>query len=121
MAEPRKKRQLPRKVQQAINGELSNPQLAEVSAHFFQIAGGTREIARMLYLEYQNAKDGSLLRQRVLEMILRVARFANEQQAPAADLALLSDEDLEKNACDLLLSFSPPQPTVESPPQTKEA
>ena len=112
---PRKKTQLPFKVQQAIRGELSSPQLAEVSAHFFQIAGGTRSIARLLYNEYKKAKEGSLLRQRVLEMILRVAKFANEQQKPLADLALMSDEDLEKNASDLLLSFSPPQPTE---PQT---
>jgi hypothetical protein len=89
-----KKQNVPPAVKEAIRGRLKDPQLAEVAAHFFAQAGGPREVAKMLFLEFTKAKEGSVVRQRILDMILRVTRFANEKNAPRDDMGMLSEEDL---------------------------
>lgn len=83
-------------LQKAVHGEISDPQLAELVSHFFSIAGGPRQVARMLWDEYQVAKAGSLIRNRILDMILRVTRYANEKAPPVNDLGMLSEKDLDQ-------------------------
>lgn len=91
-----KKQNVPESVKEAIRGRLKDPQLAEVAAHFFAQVGGPRQVAKMLVGEFQTAKQGSVVRQRILDMILRVTRFANEKNAPRDDLGMLSEEDLAR-------------------------
>jgi hypothetical protein len=91
-----KKQNVPPAVKEAIRGRLKDPQLAEVAAHFFAHAGGPRQVAKMLFQEFNRAKEGSVVRQRILDMILRVTRFANEKNAPRDDTGMLSDQDLAR-------------------------
>lgn len=91
-----KMQNVPPAVKQAISGRLKDPQLAEVAAHFFAQAGGPRQVAKMLYHEFRKAKQGSVVRQRILDMILRVTRFANEKNGPRDDMGMLSEGDLER-------------------------
>ena len=101
-------------LRKAIRGELKEPQLAEISAHFFQMAGGPRKVALMLFTEYLAAKRGSMIRQRILDMILRTTKYANDKGG-GSDLSLLSDDDLEK---ELILALDSVQ-TAEKPPDAE--
>ena len=89
-------------VHKAIKNEVAEPQLAEVVGHFFQVAGGARKVAEMLYTEYNAAKQGSLIRQRILESVLRTTKYVNDKTGPVEDTGLMSEEDLERAAAALL-------------------
>jgi hypothetical protein len=91
-----KRQNVPASVKEAIRGRLKDPQLAEVAAHFFAHAGGPRQVSKMLFDEFVAAKQGSVVRQRILDMILRVTRFANEKNAPRDDLGMLTEDDLQR-------------------------
>lgn len=99
------KRRLPPAIRKAIEGEIKEPQLAELSAHFFHAAGGPKAVAKMLFDEFAHANPGSQIRQRILDMILRVTRFANQQSGPVDDLGILTDEDLEREVVRVLDQF----------------
>lgn len=102
---PRDKR-LPRHIQdalkeQALRGNIREPDLAKMFAHFFDICGGERSVATLLYGEFTNAKEGSMTRQRLLDMIVRgLARLASKQTEDD-DLGVLSEEDLERELLEL--------------------
>jgi len=93
---------VPDRVRRAIAGDDRDPQLAELVNWFFKVAGGPRQVARLMYEEYAAARPGSLIRQRLLETILRALRVVNEKEAPAAELGLLTEEDLAAEAAELL-------------------
>jgi hypothetical protein len=69
--------------------------LADVVERFIRRVGGADGLAKMLYDEYQEAKPGSLLRQRILDMALR-AWGKVEGARGADDLGMLDDADLER-------------------------
>lgn len=98
MAKP--KREVPASVKKvmraATRGETLDPQLADLASHFFHQAGGPRAVAQLLYKEYLRAREGSVVRQRILEMVLRCVRFANEQNPRRANLEDLDDADLDR-------------------------
>jgi hypothetical protein len=51
----------------------------------------------MLFEEYHAAKPGSLIRQRILETILRCLGKVNDKRGPSVgDLGLLNEEDLDR-------------------------
>lgn len=80
---------------EAVKGRVSEPRLAEVSSHFFNLAGGPKMVAKLLYEEFVASKAGSITRQRILDMILRMTKFANERSgADLDDLSQLSETDL---------------------------
>src|SRR5262249_30212549 len=64
------------KVKTAISRgpRLREPQLAELAGHFFRVAGGPRQVAQMLYDEFMHGRPGSLVRQRILDMVLRAVK-----------------------------------------------
>lgn len=95
MATPKRKR-IPESVQKALKEGLREPQLAEISAYFFQAAGGTRAVAKMLWDEFNASAPGSLMRQRILDLVLKATKFANEKSGVVDDLGMLSQEDLER-------------------------
>lgn len=90
-----KKQKVPPRVKDAIRGEFKEPSLADLASHFFACAGGTKAVARMLFDEFAAAKQGSIIRQRILEMVLRVTKAADDKMGPAADLGMLTEADLE--------------------------
>jgi hypothetical protein len=70
--------------------------LAGVVERFVRLNGGTDGLAKMLTLEYAEAKPGSLLRQRILDMILRCWKYLDEKTGHIEELGILSDEDLDR-------------------------
>lgn len=77
-----------------LEKEVEGPRYEDLSAHFFSAAGGTRAIAKMLYDEFTAARQGSMIRQRILDMVLRSAKYASEK-SPAVDVGMMTDADLE--------------------------
>lgn len=89
------KQKVPDFARKALKGDSDAPDLAELAAHFFNIVGGVRAMAKMLHDELHAAKTGSMTRAKILDMIIRVT--ANTQdKTKKDDLALLTEEDLEK-------------------------
>lgn len=82
--------------QKLIREGLQDPQLAELSAHFIAHAGGMSGLAKLLYTEFIAANSGGLMRQRILEMVLRATKFANERAPKVDDVQDLTDDDLER-------------------------
>jgi hypothetical protein len=70
------------------------PTVEEFLEHFFRAAGGPKLVAKMLFTEFQSAKPGSMLRTRVLEMVVRALRY-NEGKDKTVEMGLLSDDDLD--------------------------
>ncbi len=81
--------------------------LAGVVEKFIRLSGGANGIAKMLHTEYHAAKEGSLLRQRVLDMILKTWKYVDESQGQLDDLGSLDDEDLERILKDRLQGLGP--------------
>lgn len=89
----------------ALKGNFQEPQLAELAAHFFHAAGGMEKMAKLLYQEFLGAKEGGLMRQRILNMVLMAVKFANERNPGHDDLGLLSEEDLEREGAKVFENF----------------
>lgn len=70
------------------------PTVEEFLEHFFNAAGGPKLVAKMLYTEFLSARPGSMLRTRVLEMIVRALKY-NEGKDKTVEMGLLDDNDLE--------------------------
>ena len=88
--------------QQAVKGEIKQPDLARLTAAFFERAGGERNVANFLYEEFAASPPGGIVRQRILDMILRHLKWVNEKNAPVDDLGTLSDEDLDRELAQLI-------------------
>lgn len=91
---------------QTVTGEIRQPDLAKLVTHFFHQAGGEREVAKMLYREFVDAQEGSIVRQRILDMVLRALKFTNEQDPPEDDLGILSDADLDRELNEIVGELS---------------
>ena len=84
------------RVLQAARECVKDPQVSEMASHFIHLVGGTQGFARKMLTEYNAAKAGSVARMRILDLILRATKFANEAAGFAKDLGLLSEQDLER-------------------------
>lgn len=100
---PKQGKTVPASMKQAIEtvvgsakGALGIPHLSELAEHFIRLRGGPYNVAKMLSQEWDTAPAGGVVRQRILEMLLRVWKSSDEQQKVIEDLGLLSEEDLEK-------------------------
>lgn len=85
-----------RKLKDLVGAPPPRPSLESFLDHFFQIAGGPRKVAKMLYDEWNSAAPGSLMRTRIGETILRNLKAADSRAKPMDDLGILSDEDIER-------------------------
>lgn len=92
---------IPEHVKSALLGELKQPDLAELVAYFFKAAGGVKAVATLLYEEFVAAKPGSLIRQRIMELVLRNARHVSERLSPD-DMGMLSEADLDSEILRLI-------------------
>ena len=91
MATSRRKR-VPKGIQQAlkrqaIKGEIRQPDLAKLVAHFFKNAGGEGAVAKMLYDEFVAAPPGGIARQRIMDMQDTMGQM-REGTAPPATVIL---------------------------------
>lgn len=91
-----KARKLPAAVRQALAKGASIPQVGELVSHFVALAGGTQTLAKMMLEEFLAAKAGSIIRQRILDTILRLASGLNSEMGNVDDMDLLATEDLER-------------------------
>lgn len=99
---PSKKTRVPDGVKRAIAQGADAPRMEDVVAHFFHAVGGPRAFASILEEEFRSAKPGSLIRSRVLDMVLRSLKFSNERAPNLGDLSLMGDEDLARTAEELI-------------------
>lgn len=97
----KKKPELTSGILNAIRGEVKEPQLSEVAAHFFELAGGPRAVAKMLFDAYMSPNCSPMMRHRILQVALFTVKWANQQSGPREDLGLVSKEDLEREAAEL--------------------
>lgn len=116
-------------VRRLIRGEITQPDLRDLSAHFAQLVGGARALAKMLLHEFHSAKEGSMTRAKILDMVLWIMKTAADKEGPVKDTDLLTEEDLAKEAWEVLGeddgaveqpggggADSPPQPASASGP-----
>lgn len=107
---------VPASVARAISGETRDPHLAEVVVHFVTAAGGPQRVSLMMLEEWRAAKPGSIIRQRIMESILRWMKWSNERHGALSDLGNLSSEDLEREAKRLLGGFPSGQEEATADP-----
>lgn len=72
------------------------PHLSELAENFVRVVGGPSKLAEMLFEEWTAAGEGSLVRQRILDIITRVWKFASESDDKPDDTGLMTDEDLDR-------------------------
>lgn len=72
------------------------PHLSELAENFVRVVGGPSKLAEMLFEEWIAAGEGSLVRQRILDIITRVWKFASESDEKPDDTGLMTDEDLDR-------------------------
>lgn len=85
-----------------LDGQKGDPQVSELAYEFFRAAGGVGKVARMILKDYKEAKPGSMMRVRVMEIILYSLKFVNSQRPNVKDASLLTDEALQMGAEDIL-------------------
>jgi hypothetical protein len=98
-----KAKKLPASVRKAMDAAgVSVPQVAELVGHFMQLSGGPQLFAKMLFEEFLRAPEGSIMRQRILESVLRMMAIANQQMGEIKETDLISQEDLERELQELM-------------------
>jgi hypothetical protein len=106
---------LPRSVVQAMEGAgVSVPQIAELVGHFMELAGGARKFAVMLMDEYRFAPAGSIMRQRILDSVLRMMALAGQQMGTSEETDLVSAADMEREL-KRLMEQMPDAPEAKEP------
>lgn len=89
-----------KKTEETLKSNLKDgkklPHLSELAENFVRVVGGPSKLAEMLFEEWTAAGEGSLVRQRILDIITRVWKFASEADEKPDDTGLMSDEDLDR-------------------------
>jgi len=75
-------------------GKAPLPKMAEIAAEFVQLAGGPKLFAKKLWGDYIGAAEGSLVRQRIMESIVRSLK--SNEDAASEDLDDLTDADMAR-------------------------
>jgi hypothetical protein len=90
----------PKKTEASLRSNLKDgkklPHLSELAENFVRVVGGPSKLAEMLFEEWIAAGEGSLVRQRILDIITRVWKFASESDEKPDDTGLMTDEDLDR-------------------------
>ncbi len=110
----KKAKKLPGSALAAIRGEISEPQLAELVAHFVHEAGGMKQLAAILWQVYTNPITSSIVRQRIIDLVLRSMKHVNDRATPRDELGLASEEDLTREAQALLEKMADAEAETES-------
>lgn len=76
-----------------LNG-IPAPDLAALAHHFFAEAGGVQAVGKILHDEFMSAKAGSLARARILDVVLRITKAAQDKDG-TDDLGMVSYADLK--------------------------
>lgn len=87
---------LPQNAEKILSADVDLPHAAEIVSHFMAACGGPQEFSQLLYGEFKNAEEGSIVRQRILDMIIKLLNKAHDDMPTVPPLGLLEDSDLRK-------------------------
>ena len=111
----------PQQVSQAVADLTPRPTIDAVLDFFFQAAGGADKVGKLLFDEFNSSPPGSLVRGKILELVLRRMERAEERNR-VDDFGDLTDADLKvalaAREVQMLaqLQPAPEPPKVEEPP-----
>jgi hypothetical protein len=83
-------------------GRTGRQGAAEIANGFINKAGGFYAVGELMWAEYKLAPAGSLVRQRILLGMIALMTKLDDGVTSAGDLSALSEEDLKKQAANLL-------------------
>jgi len=113
MAKDRAVETAEKKVKAIMRSELSKlPQVAEVLSYFLHYAGGPSELARLLWEEFKSAKPGSSIKQRTLDMIVKMLTFVNATEGTKRDTEHMEDDEIEREMLEIVRSV--PEAVLDS-------
>ena len=112
-----KPKKVPRAIQKAMDGGgIKIPQIAELVSHFMTVAGGPKVMAKMMMEEFLNAKSGSIIRQRILDSVLRMLALANANYATVDETDQMTQADIEAELLALMKEVPTDGPEEEVHP-----
>jgi hypothetical protein len=83
-------------LRQALKQPTPDPRLSEIAYHFVHMAGDAQGFAKILWKEYEAAPAGGIVKQRILDMVLRCLKIANDQDPKGSqDMGLLTEAELD--------------------------
>ncbi len=98
-----------------IQGTATLPHLSELAEHFIRLQGGPQAVAMMLKKEWDEANPGSIVRARILEMLLRTWKIAEDKTENLSDLGLLTKADLDREIDERLKEITKEPPVDHDP------
>jgi hypothetical protein len=81
-------------LEKSVKGRIREPNLSELAQHFFDLAGGERQVAKMLLDEYNRVDCTSSVRSKIIQFMLQHLRWINERSGTIDQLGVLTDDDL---------------------------
>ncbi len=102
-----KKKKIPAAVRHALRDQAlghghDQPDLTRLVMHFFGQAGGESGVAKLLFDEFAAAKTGSIVRQRIMDLIIRALKTSNELVGVDHDLSHLTEEEIDRELDSLI-------------------
>lgn len=98
-------KKIPKEVQKALEGDGARiPHLAELIGHIMHTFGGPKKFALVLCEEFENAPKGSIIRQRLLDGMLKMLTTANQSMPVLEETDLVTAEDLKRELSVLIAS-----------------
>src|SRR3990167_8878220 len=91
-------------------GKISRPQLDSMGATCIELFGGEIGFCKFVVEEIRNSKKGSMYRARLVQYVMSMVRFGNENEERIEDGGLLTDEDLVKAINVQMEKVEKPQP-----------
>ena len=86
----------PLKSKEAMDNAAPAPSTEALVVAFMSYAGGPEQVAKMLYTEFNAAAPGGVVRQRILETLMRGMAKIDAGKNPLSNLGHLTDEDLDR-------------------------
>lgn len=82
------------RLRQKLGQPKELPTSAEFVEELFLLAGGPRELARMVFKELKSPTAGPLMKARVFELMLRSLKEMEEKTDPDRQIGEMSDDEL---------------------------
>lgn len=83
-------------IRSGVSGKVREPNLAELAQHFFDLAGGERNVAKMLFDQYRDPTCPNTVRTKIIQFMLQHLKWLNERTGNADELGNLTLEDLQR-------------------------
>jgi hypothetical protein len=83
-------------IKSGISGKIREPNLAELAQHFFDLAGGERNVAKMLFDQYRDPACPNSVRTKIIQFMLQHLKWLNERTGTLDELGNLTVEDLQR-------------------------